>query len=929
MDQILEIFKNIGEFTVKVKSSVVQYFLLFITYTKPYIKKVSNYLFIQSKKGTKTILNKTIGEEKTEKLKEKTIKLKEKSELISSQIIEKAEPFQTKIYDAKEKSKTWYEASVDRESTYYKLISRIWKYSFRLSLATALYFFLINTNFLWLTGELPSVDDLQDPKLSQASELYTSDGVMFGKFFSENRTPVKDFHDLSPNLVNALIATEDSRFYKHSGVDLRALGGVFWGLITGREERGGGSTISQQLAKNLFRTRAKESSGLLGYIPILRKVNYKFKEWVTAIKLERTYSKDEIITWYLNTVDFGSNAYGVRVAAKTYFNTSPDSLSVQDAAVLVGIQKATTTYNPKLHYDKSLQRRNTVLSQMVKYKYLTAPQYDSLSKMPINLENFNVETPYTGTGNYFKNAVVNFIRGWAKEKGEEIDLYRDGLKIYTTIDSRLQSYAERAVNEKMKTLQKQFEAHWGARNPWTDVDGVEIPGFIDTVAKRTDNYKKLMKRFRNNTDSVDHYMNLPHRMKVFAWEKGEKIVEMSSMDSIRYYKKLLQAGMMSMDPYTGHVKAWVGGLDYDYFKYDHVKQGKRQPGSTFKPILYTAAIDGIANLTPCEKMQDRPFSLKYREDKEDKVWSPKNADGRFSWNTYTLRKAMAKSVNSIAAQLTYKIGQIMEDGADKHLNKDWKQEQYDMEQGASQVLEYAKKLGINTKQMSPIPSIGLGSFDVSLYEMVAAYSTFLNNGMHTNPLLITRIEDRNGKILFEFNTKSRQAISRESAYLMIYMLRGGVEEAGGTSHGLFNYDLFPNSRVQMAGKTGTTSNYSDAWYMGLTRDLVTGVWVGGDDRSIHFRGAAGEGSRMALPIFGRYMEPVFKDKKLGYKPGPFPKPTFTIQKAWDDCSKLIKPDDGTSSSDNSSDDENGGSDSLQPIQEIPELPQPADTINPN
>jgi penicillin-binding protein 1A len=912
MDQLLEIIKKIGELLIKIRDFISKYIKLGYEYVYPYAIKAYEYLFSQSKKGTKKILNKTLGEEKTEKLREQTGKLKEKSE----QLLEKTEPIQAKISEAKEKSKDWYNASVDRDSKYYNLISTIWKYTLRIFAGVLLYFFLINTNFLWLTGELPSVDDLQDPKLSQASELYTSDGVMFGKFFSENRTPVKDFNELSPNLVNALIATEDSRFYKHSGVDLKALGGVFWGLITGRDERGGGSTISQQLAKNLFRTRAAESKGLLGKIPILRKINYKIKEWVTSIKLERTYSKEEIITWYLNTVDFGSNAYGIRVAAKTYFNTSPDSLSIQDAAVLVGIQKATTTYNPKLHYQKSMDRRNTVLGQMVKYKYITPAAYDSLSVLPINLENFNVETPYTGSGNYFKNAVVNFLRAWAKEKGEEIDLYRDGLKIYTTIDSRLQSYAERSVNEKMKALQKNFTAHWGDKNPWTNVDGAEIPGFIDTVAKRTDFYKKLASKFPKQQDSIQYYMNKPHRMKVFSWGKGEEVMTMSSMDSIRYYKKLLQAGMMSMDPYTGHIKAWVGGLDYDYFKYDHVKQGKRQPGSTFKPILYTAAIDGPANLTPCEQIQDRPFNLNYRENKEDKTWSPKNADGHFTYNNYTLRKAMAKSVNSVAAALTLKIGELTEDAPDKKLNKDRNQKQYDMEQGAQTVMDYAKKLGINTSQMQAIPAIGLGAFDVSLYEMVAAYCTFLNNGMYTNPILVTRIEDRNGKLLHEFTTKSRQAISRESAYLMIYMLRGGVEENGGTSKGLFNYDLFPNNKVQMAGKTGTTSNYSDAWYMGLTRDLVTGVWVGGDDRSIHFRGAAGEGSRMALPIFGRYMELVFKDKNLGYKPGPFPKPTFTIQKEYDICSPKPRNTDNNS---NSSGGGGGSNDSLGPEPVLPEI----------
>jgi penicillin-binding protein 1A len=714
--------------------------------------------------------------------------------------------------------------------------------------------------------------------------------------------------------VKALIATEDSRFYQHAGVDLRALFGVFVGVVTGNDDRGGGSTISQQLAKNLFRTRASGSKGLLGQIPLLRKINYKFKEWVTAIRLERNYSKEEILLWYLNTVDFGSNAFGIRVAAKTYFNTTPDSLSVQDAAVLVGLQKATTTYNPKKNYEKSLARRNTVMAQMVKYQYLTAQQFDSLKVLPINLENFSVETPYTGTGNYFKNAVVKFLASWAKRTGNELNLYTDGLRIHTTIDSRMQNYAEVSMDEKMRLLQRSFDAHWGSQNPWQDYEGVEIPAFLDTVAKRTLRYKALFKKHNGNADSIDYHMNKPQRMKVFAWNTdGFKIVTMSSMDSLKYYKKLLQAGLMTLDPSTGHIKAWVGGVDYDYFKYDHVQQGRRQPGSTFKPILYCSAIDdSSSNLSPCEQIQDRPFSLNYRENKEDKVWSPKNADGRFSWNSYTLRKAMAKSINSVAAQLTLKIGELKADEPTKRLHKDWNQNQYDMEQGATVVLNYARKLGIKAP-MVPVPSIGLGSQDVSLYEMVAAYAPFINNGVYVEPQIVTRIEDKNGKVLFDesfFKTKSYQAISRESAFIMTYMLRGGVEESGGTSKGLFNYPgLFPNNKAQMGGKTGTTSNYSDGWYMGISRDLVTGVWVGGDDRSIHFRGAAGEGSRVALPIFGKYMEMVFKDKSLPYKPGAFPKPSFTITKPWDDCSKMPRPE-GEGSGQRRSE-----SDSLAPIEE--------------
>ncbi len=875
---IISVIKSLYKSFLNNSKSILYKLLEFVF---PYLQKFS----LITKEKTKDILQKTLGQEKVDQLKEKSIEIKDKSKAL----LEKTEPFQEKYRETKEKYIGVLNANVDTESKYYGLIKNLWVYSKRLVIGIAIYFFMLSTNLFWLTGELPSVDDLEDPKQNQASELYTSDGVIFGKFFNENRVPVKDFKELSPHLVNALIATEDERFYQHSGVDIQALFGVLKGILTGNDDRGGGSTITQQLAKNLYKTRAKSSRGLLGRLPIIGKINYKFKEWITAIKIESQYSKPEIIMWYLNTVDFGSNAFGIRTASNTYFGVRPDSLTIEEAAVLVGIQKATTTYNPKINPEKSRERRNTVLRRLVKSKYLSQSEYDSLSEIPINMAKFKVETPYQGSGNYFKNEVVKFIRSHTKEIGDDIDLYNDGLKIYTTIDSRLQTYAESSMSEKMRGLQKSFNAHWGSQNPWTDNDGAEIVGFIDTVAKRTDYYKYLAKKYKETPDSIRYYMNKPKKMRVFSWDKnGEVLKTMSAMDSIVYYKKLLQAGLMSMDPFTGHVKAWVGGLDYEYFKYDHVKQGRRQPGSTFKPILYASAIDGPANLTPCEEMKDQPFSLKYREDKEDKVWSPKNADGRFTHNTYTLRKAMAKSVNSVAAALTHKIGEYVVDDPEKDEKMKRRgpdmEKQWQMEKGATTVMNYARKLGI-TAPMEAVPSIGLGAFDVSLYEMVAAYSVFLNGGNYTEPVVVTRIEDKNGKLLFEYTPKTRPAISRESAFLMIYMLRGGVEENGGTSKGLFNYDLFPNFKCQMAGKTGTTSNYSDAWYMGLSRDLVTGVWVGGDDRSIHFRGAAGEGSRMALPIFGRYMELVFKDKDLPFKPGPFPKATFTINKPWDDCSK--------------------------------------------
>ncbi|WP_229201448.1 penicillin-binding protein 1A [Arcicella aurantiaca] len=758
-------------------------------------------------------------------------------------------------WDAKQKVTDAVDQRIDRESFYYAQVKRLWKGFAWIVFAGCFYIFCIETNFLWLTGEMPSVGELQNPKLSQSSEIYSSDGVLMGKFFLENRTPVKNYKDLSPYLVNALVATEDARFYQHSGIDYRALFGVAVGVMTGASERGGGSTITQQLAKNLFKTRKKEGvakKGVLGYVPGFKTLVIKTKEWLTAIKLERYYTKEEIILWYLNTVDFGSNSYGIKVAAKTYFNTSPDSLNVQEAAVLVGMQKATNTYNPRRNYDKSLGRRNTVLSRMVKYNYLPKLAYDSLIKLPITLK-VNEETPYDGTSNYFKSAVAKALEKWADTSDVELDLYRDGLKIRTTIDSRMQTHAETAVQEGMKVLQKTFDNHWSGKNPWADEKGVEIPGFIDTVAKRTSYYKYLAVKYKNNQDSIWHYMkNVKRKMWVFSRNgSGEEQMTMSAYDSIAYYKRFLQSGMMSMDPFTGHIKAWVGGLDFQYFKYDHVSQGRRQPGSTFKPFVYTTAIDGPKNMSPCSQITDKPFEIEIEEKGEKKMWRPHNADGRFSYSTMSLRRAMARSINSCAAWLTNEVG-------------------------PDSVVYYAHQMGIKSP-LSAVASIGLGSNDVTLFEMVGAYGCFLNEGIFTEPMLVVSIEDRNGNTIHTFEPERHQAIKKESALLMRYMLEGGLEEQGGTSQNLWSFkDLFDGKdkyKSRFAGKTGTTSNHSDGWYMGLTSNLVTGTWVGGDDRSIHFRsGAYGEGSKTALPLFGRYMSKVIKDAGLEmYHPVPFEK----------------------------------------------------------
>ncbi len=777
---------------------------------------------------------------------------------------QKAEQFTAAYKTRKQNLNYWWNEKVDKKSKFYAPILLGWKIFFFGFLGFFFYIFCVETNFLWLMGSMPSVEDLQNPKSAQSSEIYTADSVLIGKFFTENRTPVTP-DKISPHLKSALVATEDIRFNEHSGIDYKAMLSVAIGIATGATERGGGSTITQQLAKKLFKTRRTGAKGLLGNIPGLNILIYKTKEWLTAIKLERNFTKEEIITMYFNTVDYGNNTYGINTAAQSYFSKSPDSLNIQEAAVLVGLQKATTTYNPIRNIKRSTERRNVVLSQMSKNGDLTKLQADSISKLPIVLK-INFETPYDGNANYFKNAVVDFVKKWGDENN--YDLYTDGLKIYTTIDSRMQASAEAAMDEKMKELQRVFEDHWKNTNPWIDENGKEIPNFLETVIKRTKSYKSLATKFKNNQDSISHYLDVKDTMSVYDWKTNGSIQQYwSSMDSLKYYKRILRAGMMAMDPHNGHVRAWVGGLDYNFFKYDAVKQGKRQPGSTFKPFVYTAAIDDSTfNMAPCDQIEDKPFVKKFTEKGEEKEWRPKNANGYWTYSNMTLRRALAQSVNSVTAELTDRIG-------------------------PENVVKYAKKMGITTP-LQPVPSIGLGPFDVSLYDMVAAYCVFVNNGNYNSPMLVTKIEDRNGNVIEEFETESRKAISRESAFLMVNMLKGGVEEPGGTSGSIrWRFNVTMNNN-EIGGKTGTTSNNSDGWFMCITRDLVVGAWVGGDDRSIHFRTTnLGEGAKTALPIVGSFLEKIYKDKSIGIIPGPFPKPTFAINKTYNCPSYFIAEPD--------------------------------------
>jgi len=528
----------------------------------------------------------------------------------------------------------------------------------------------------------------------------------------------------------------------------------------------------------------------------------------------------------------------------------PDAVNPAEAATLIGMLKATSTYNPKTNPQRSIERRNVVLGQMLKYNYIDKAVYTSNTSLPLNLDLSYVDR--TGQGDsYIRRAVEKWLDKWCKQN--DYDLYEDGLKIYTTIDSKLQQYAEEAVATKMKMLQKRFNNLWGNKNPWRDSKGVEIKDFLLKAEQRLPIYKLLSKKYNSDTTQINSYFEKKKRMSVFTWN-GDKDTTFSSVDSIKYYTKILNTGMMTMEPSTGKIKVWVGGIDHKYFNYDHVNQAKRQAGSTFKPFAYLTALDN--GYSPCDKFTDKPVSISYTDNGKPDVWEPKNADYHFSYREMSLRWAMGKSVNSITAQITQEVG--------------W-----------DKVVEYAHKCGIESP-LKAVPSVSLGSNDVSVYEMVRAYSTFLNKGEKIDPLLVSKIADHNGNVIKEFELKSTRVISEETAWLMLYMFRGGMEEPGGTSQALWEYPiLWKKNSNQIGGKTGTSSDYVDGWYMGITKDLVTGIWVGADDRSVHFNSSeSGEGSHTALPIFGLFMEKVYSDPNSGYTYGPFPKPWSKITKTY-------------------------------------------------
>ncbi|MGI6219003.1 MAG: transglycosylase domain-containing protein [Bacteroidaceae bacterium] len=720
--------------------------------------------------------------------------------------------------------KKWYASTYRRGKWYQKALMLVCT----LFVAFLLYLFMVDINFLWLFGKSPSMYAIAHPKQAEASVIYSADGKVLGHYFRENRIPV-EYEEISPMLIQTLICTEDERFYKHFGIDFPGLLSATKDIVQGNAR--GASTITQQLVKNMFKTRTEYSTGLTGYIPGIRLLVMKTKEWISAVKIEMHYSKEEILTMYLNTVDFGSNAYGIKTAAKTYFKTTPAELKTEEGAVLVGLLKATTYYNPHINPENSLERRNVVLRNLYTHNVITKEQCDSLCNLPLKL-NYNVSRNYDGSALYFREAVASELKAWCQENN--IDLYAEGLKIYTTLDSRMQRYAEAAVRKQMKTVQRNFNAHWGKTNPWQDEQHREIPGFIENLAKKTPYYRMLQAHFPNNPDSVDYYMNLPHKVKVFDYEKGSIELEMSAMDSIRYMERFMHCGFVAMEPGSGHVKAWVGDISFNHWKYDKVT-ARRQPGSTFKLFVYTTAMN--QGFSPCETRTDEYAAYDATDENGEPVkWAPHNANGVYSGAEMSLKTAFARSVNTVAVALAQEVG-------------------------IANVARTAHAMGIQTP-LQETPSLALGASDVSLLELVNSYCTVVNDGMTHDPILVTRIEDRDGKILYEQEPRQTQAIPYESAFLMQQMLLAGMKEPGGTSQALWGYDLH-RFNTNFGGKTGTTSNHSDAWYVGVTRNLVAGAWVGGEYRSIHFRtGALGQGSRTALPVFAYFMEQVLKDPSL-------------------------------------------------------------------
>ena len=725
-----------------------------------------------------------------------------------------------------------------KDINYYK--KKFWKLFFYGLGVMALFFTLASWGFF---GSMPSFEDLENPESNLATEVFACDGVTLGKFYNENRTPIK-YEDLPQSLVKALVATEDERFYEHSGIDARRTFGAALKLGA----NGGASTLTQQLAKLLFHGEGSTFK--------LFRVIQKVKEWIIAVKLERQYTKNEIIAMYLNKADFVNTAVGIRSASKVYFGKEPRDLTIDEAAMFVGMLKNPSLYNPLRRLEKVRLRRNTVLGQMVRNGILDQATKDKLAGKPIVLH-FHPESHKEGTATYFREFLREYMKNWAKENkkpdGSDWDIYSDGLKIYTTIDSKIQEHAEEAVQAHMKNLQKEFFAQQkdNKNAPFLKITPEETTRIMDKAMKSSERWR-IMKEDDKSEEEIIASFGVKTKMKIFSW-KGEIDTLMTPTDSIRYYKHFLQAGLMSMEPKTGHIKAWVGGIDYKYFQYDHVGQGARQVGSTFKPFVYATAIEQLG-MSPCDSIIDSPFMIHKGRHNVTEDWEPKNSDRQYR-GMVTLRRALANSINTVSAKLMDKVG-------------------------PEAVVALTKKLGV--KSDIPVqPSIALGAVEITVEDMVAAYSTFANQGVYIKPQFISRIEDKNGVVLYETVPESHDVLNKDIAYAVIKLLEGVTEEGSGVrlrtqggGSGDNRWTGYPYMFTNpIAGKTGTSQNQSDGWFIGMVPNLVTGVWVGCEDRSARFKGITyGQGATAALPIWGYMMKKCYEDKDLLISKDPFERP---------------------------------------------------------
>lgn len=709
-----------------------------------------------------------------------------------------------------------------------------------------------------LFGELPDETSLENPEKNLATEIISTDGKTIGKFYKENRTPVQ-FKDLPPHLIQALIATEDVRFYDHSGIDAKGTVRAVAFLGT----KGGASTITQQLAKLFFTENASKN--------IAERILQKSKEWIIATRLEERYTKEEIITMYFNEYDFLNQAIGIESAAHIYFDKSPTELNITESAILVGMFKNSSLYNPVRNPVGVRNRRNVVLSQMAKYDFITEEIKDSIQATELEIT-FTPQGHDEGIATYFREYARNFMHEWIKENpktdGSNYDIYSDGLKIYTTIDSKMQQYAENAVQTHMPRLQKEFDRQNKSNKiaPFRDIESNDVEFILNSAMKRSDRWREMKAQGKSEEEIIKSF-SVATKMRIFSWD-GDIDTLMTPIDSIRYHKSILQSSMMSMTPQTGEVKAWVGGINYKHFKYDMVKKGKRQIGSTFKPFVYATVIDQM-HMSPCDTLPNTQYTIEAGKFGLIEPWTPKNSGDEYG-GMLNLKQSLAQSVNTITARLIDRVG-------------------------PQPVIDLIAKMGVDTEDVLAAPSIALGTPDVSLYEMVGAYSVFANEGVFIKPTLITRIEDKNGTVLFQNIPEAKDVLSKEAAYVTVSLMEGVTRSGSGQRlRTSWAVDAPVYKKVvtgypwefdnPIAGKTGTTQNQSDGWFMGMVPNLVTGVWVGGEDRSTHFSTISyGQGATMALPIWANYMRDCYEDEDLGISKEEFPIPEdITIET---DCEK--------------------------------------------